>query len=429
MQKQTRINRTLVVTIVSALIIVASGMAGCAASGPAGRAMAASAAADAVQSPGEGMGELVQGNTAFALDLYRVLFDEGRNLSFSPHSLSAALALAYAGARGPTEQQMAGVLHFTLPQDQLHPAFNVLSETLASRDEREEAQDLKLHLASALWGQQGYAFLDTFRESMAGPYGAGLRTVDYRRTEEARRLINQWASTQTEGGVPELVPPDVLSQETVLVLASAAYFQAPWLYPFAGDRTHDGAFTLLDGGRVTVPMMEQVAGLRYAERPGVQAVELPYAGGDLSMIILLPEAGTFETFARGLRAENLDGLLSGLRPTGVRLNMPRFRVDAGFRLKEPLMALGMVDAFGPADFSGIDGTRELFLGEVCHQAVIMVDEAGTEAAGASGTVVLLKGDEGAVEQEVTVDRPFIFLIRDLESGAVLFLGQVVNPAT
>ena len=175
-----------------------------------------------------------------------------------------------------------------------------------------------------------------------------------------------------------------------------------------------------------MPMMERVAPLGYAERPGVRAIELPYAGGKLSMAVLLPEAGTFEAFARELDAGQLDAILGDMKPLPVRLAMPRFRIGAGFRLKDALMELGMVDAFGEADFSGMDDTRELFIREVCHEAFVAVDEAGTEAAAASAAVMERKGPRA--EQEVSVDRPFLFLIRDVETGSVLFLGHVVNPA-
>jgi len=379
--------------------------------------------------------ELVEGNTEFAFDLYQELFNEEENLFYSPYSLSTALAMTYAGARGETERQMAQALHYTLPQAQLHPAFNALDQALDSRGEGEDekvlrqssGQAFRLHIANALWGQQGYSFLEAFLDTQAGNYGAGLRVVDFRQAEEARRLINQWSSDQTGRRIQDLLPPGVINGETALVLTNAIYFKAAWMFPFAEGRTHDGTFTLLDGGQVTVPMMEQSASLGYAERPGVRAVELPYAGGELSMVIVLPESGTFEDLAQGLDAGELDAILSEIEPMGVRLTMPKFRFDAGFDLKDALMELGMVDAFGDADFSGMDGTHELFIREVCHKAFISVDEAGTEATAASAVVMARKGGPH-VEQEFRLDRSFLFLIRDIETGAILFLGNVVNPA-
>jgi serpin B len=173
--------------------------------------------------------------------------------------------------------------------------------------------------------------------------------------------------------------------------------------------------------------MDQTAELGYAEGAGVQAIELPYTGGEIAMVILLPELGTFDQFAQGLDATGLNTILSGMERVGMRLAMPRFRFDGALEMKDSLMELGMVDAFGPADFSGMDGTRELFIDDVYHGALISVDEVGTEAVGSTAVVMQRKG-ELVVEHEVTVDRPFLFLIRDLDSGAILFLGHVVNPA-
>ncbi len=434
MEKRYWINSTFVG--LSVLLAVAVGLAGCAVPGPAEGAVAdeVSPPVEVVRSgkprlpalspDGARLPELVEGNAEFAFDLYHELFDAGENLLYSPHSLSIALAMTYAGARGETEQQMAPALHYTLPQAQLHPAFNALDQALDSRVDGGDA--VRLHITNGLWGQRGYTFRDDFLDIQAEHYGAGVRVVDFEQSEDARRSINQWGSDQTGGRVRDLVPPGVINGDTALVLANAIHFEAAWAHPFAEDATHEDAFTLLDGEQVTAPMMEQVANLGYAERSGARAVELPYAGGELSMVLLLPEDGAFAEFARGLDAAALDAILGDLESMGVRLTMPRFRFDADFRLKDALAGLGMVDAFGEADFSGMDGTRELFIREVCHGAFIAVDEAGTEAAAATAVVMERKGG-AAVGQEFKADRPFLFLIRGVESGAILFLGHVVNP--
>ena len=432
MKKRCWIRGVFVGLVVSVLAAVASGLSGCAAPGSAAIAVKADVARSdkprlPAPSPDEvRVPELVEGDTAFALDLYRVLLNKNQeeNLFYSPHGLSVALAMTYAGARGETERQMAEALRYSLPQAQLHPAFNALDQTLASRG---EGEDFQLRIVNAIWGQRGYAFLDAFLDTLAENYGTGLRAVDFGQAEEAVQLINQWVSDQTERRIQDLLPPEAVDGETVLVLTNAISFKAPWMHAFAEDGTHDDAFTLLDGGQVTVPMMEQVASLGYAEWPGAQAVELSYAGGELSMVILLPEVGTFGAFAQRLDAGELGAIMSDLKPTGVRLTLPRFRFDAKFKLADALMELGMVDAFGAADFSGMDGTRELFIDEVYHQAFVAVDEAGTEAAAASAVVMGRKGGP-SVEQEVSIDHPFIFLIRDVQTGAILFLGHVVNPA-
>jgi serpin B len=372
--------------------------------------------------------ELVTGNTQFALDLYGELLEaqvEEANLLYSPHSLSMVLGMTYAGAQGKTERQMAQVLHYTLGQARLHGAFNALDGTLADRDTGDGETAVRLRIVNGIWGQEGHGFLDSFLDTLAQNYGAGLQLVDFSRSEEARGTINGWVSDQTAGRIAELLPSGAVDGETALVLTNAVAFKAAWQHGFAKESTHDGAFSLLDGGQVRVEMMEQLAPLGYAERPGVQAVELAYAGEELSMVVLLPEAGTFEEFARELDSAELDAILGNIEPEQLRLALPKFSFEADLGLKDPLKALGMVDAFGSADFSEIDGTRELFIDEVYHSAFIDVDETGTEAAAASAVVVDRKGP--AMEQEVRVDRPFLFLIRDIETGAVLFLGHVVNP--
>jgi serpin B len=419
-----------VIYIALALAITASGLAGCAASVPA----ASMVMSDTVRSdkprqpapaPNEAqVSELVAGNSGFAIDLYRVLLNREQNLFFSPYSLSLALAMTYAGARGETERQMAGAVHYTLPHAELHTAFNALDQALADRGEEE---GLHLTIVNAIWGQRGHVFLETFLDTLAEQYGAGLRGADFGQAEEARRIINQWISDQTERRIQELLPPGGVDEETVLVLNNVITFKATWQHTFPEAYTSDGPFTLLDGDQVTVSMMSQLAELGYAEGPGVQVVELPYAGEELSMVILLPEQGSFERFARSLDVQKVAAWLDRLERRGVALTMPRFRFDATLRLKDALVEMGMVDAFDQADFSGMDGTQELFIDEMYHQALVAVDEAGTEATAASAVVMARKGVP-RVEDEVKIDRPFIFMIRDIETGTILFLGHVVDPA-
>jgi len=366
------------------MTIAASGLAGCAASGgiavkaevlQSDRPRLPALSLDEAQVP-----ELVAGNTHFALDLYRVLFDAEQNHFYSPYSISQALAMTFAGARGETERQMAQVLHFSLPQTDLHPAFNALYQALASRG---EGEGFSLHNVSAIWGQQGYAFLDPFLDILAENYGAGMRLVDFGQTEQVRHTINQWASDQTRRKIQELLPPHSVGGETSLILTHAVFFRAAWQHPFVEARTEDGPFSLLDGNRVSVPMMSQVAELGYAEESGVQVIELPYIGNELSMVILLPEQGRFESFARSLDAQKVAALLERLERRGVALTLPRFRFDAAFELKQALMTLGMVDAFGVADFAGIDGTRELFIDQVYHNRCCHGQE-GWASSGARG---------------------------------------------
>jgi serpin B len=250
--------------------------------------------------------------------------------------------------------------------------------------------------------------------------------VDFSAPAETRQRINQWVGDQTEDRIPELLPSGSIQREVDLILTNAIYFQAPWANPFPEEGTQEGTFTRLDGESIPVAMMNQTAQFRYGQVAGVQVIELPYEGGRFSMLILLPEAGTFETFASNLEAASLEQILALLHPAVVQLSLPKFQFEFGDQLKDALIGLGMVDAFGDADFSGIDGSHELFIDQIYHQAVIGVDEAGTEVTGGSAVVIAQKGVP-EVEVTLTVDQPFLFMIRDNRSGALLFLGHVLDP--
>jgi serpin B len=383
--------------------------------------------------PASDQAELVGGNSAFAFDLYRLLRKEQEgNLFYSPYSISLALAMTYVGARGETELQMADTLHYTLPQDQLHPAFNWLDLELTSRGEGAQGKDgegFQLNIANTLWGQEEYAFLPEFLDTLAINYGAGMQLVDFTGDPEAARVaINDWVGDQTEERIKDLIPPGVIDELTRLVLTNAIYFSAAWAEPFDENQTQDGTFTLLDGSQVAVPMMHHTASYGYAEGEGYQVIDLPYDGGELSMVILLPDEGAFGSIESSLDAERVGAIVDGLVYQEVALTSPKFEVESGFSLVEALTEMGMPIAFSmEADFSGMDGTRELYIGEVLHKSFITVDETGTEAAAATAVEMQLKG--APMEPlTVTVDRPFIFFIRDVETGTILFVGRVVNPS-
>jgi serpin B len=374
---------------------------------------------------------LVDGNNQFAFDLYGALKDGAGNLFCSPYSVSLALAMTYAGARGATEGQMARTLHFTLPQDRLHPAFNVLDSRLSQLGLGAKGKDgkgFRLNIVNDIWGQQGYSFLAPFLDTLARNYGAGLRPLDFEAAPEASRTaINDWVGQKTEGRIKDLVPPGAIDSLTRLVLTNAIYFNAAWQYPFEKAATKDGAFHLLDGGEVTAPMMQQTKSLRYARGTDYQAVELPYDGSELSMLLLLPVSGRFAAFEESLDAGQLKAISGNLSSERVALTMPSYEFTSTFSLKKTLTALGMPDAFtGSADFSGMSGSRDLSIAEVFHKAFVAVDEAGTEAAAATAVVMRAMGVPDSELIEVTVDRPFIFLIRDNSTGTILFIGRVLN---
>ncbi len=379
------------------------------------------------------MEALVKGNNAFAFNLYHRLAQKADNLFFSPYSISEALAMTYAGARGETEKAMARALNFTLPQDRLHPAFNSLDLQLKQRGQGAKGKDgkgFRLNIVNALWGQKGFTFLPAFLDTLAQNYGAGLRLVDFiNHTEQSRVTINNWVSEQTEDRIKDLIPAGALDEMTRLVLTNAIYFNAAWQYPFDKDATADAPFHLLDGKDVTVPMMRQTGSFSYTEGEGYQAVELPYDGRELSMVIILPRGGQFSSFEEKLDVDRVQKIIGQMAARQVALTMPKFTYESSFGLKGALSDLGMGMAFDPssADFSGMDGRRDLFIQDALHKAFVAVDEAGTEAAAATAVIVGLT----SVPQppvEMKVDSPFIFLIRDIPTGGIIFVGRVLNPA-
>ena len=377
------------------------------------------------------LADLVGGDTAFALDLYQALrAEESGNLLTSPYSISLALAMPYAGARGETERQMAGTLHLRLPQAQLHPAFNALDQELDRRGQGAggaDGQGFRLHIANALWGQEDYRFLPGFLYLLGTNYGAEMRRLDFAREKKARKAINDWVSEHTEGEIQELIPAGRLDATTRLVLTNAVYFNAAWARQFDPRATRDDTFHLPDDSTVTTPMMHQAGSFAYAEGPDYQAVALPYDGYEIAMVILLPAPGQLEVFERALNAGQVETMLEGLVERQVALTLPRFEFASEFDLGAVLAAMGMPLAFTPqADFSGMTAEEGLLISDVIHQATISVGEAGTEAAAATAVVMPPSANPEDLVT-VTVDRPFLFLTRDLQTRAVLFLGRVVDP--
>lgn len=378
---------------------------------------------------------LVNGNSEFAFDLYQALSQQEGNIFYSPYSISLALAMTYAGARGQTEEQMADTLHFILSQDRLHPAFNSLDLALSQRGQNAEGKDgegFQLNIANAIWGQKDYQFLSSFLDTLAQNYGAGLRLLDFINSpEESRDIINKWVSDQTNEKIQDLIPQGAIDELTRLVLTNAIYFNAAWCYPFDEDKTENGPFYLLNGEEISVPMMKMMKeseSLRYAEGKGYQAIELPYDGEELSMVILLPEEGNFGAFEDSLTAEKVKTIINDLEERQVSLSMPKFEFESSFNLKEALADMGMSDAFSAnADFSGMAGNRDLVISDIVHKAFVSVDESGTEAAAAVAVVVGLTSVSPETSVEITIDHPFMFLIRDIETGAILFVGRVMNP--
>lgn len=370
----------------------------------------------------------------FSTDLYAILARTEGNLVFSPYSAAVALAMTRNGAAGETLDQMSAVLHADQAGD-LDAGLNAIDQALATRPGEykwfEKTVNLELATANRLWGQRGYPFHDAFLDTLAANYGAGMRLVDYiKATEDARRAINAWVSDQTRERIPELIPEGVLNSDTRLVLTNAIYLNAPWMHRFNKDATAPGPFTRLDGSTVEAQLMHLSEELRYAKGTGFQAVELPYVDGSLSMLVIVPDSGDFADFQSTFNADTLATIVSDLKTAQVKLGFPRFEYRTQASLKDALKEMGMPIAFegGLADFSAMspDG-KNLFIQDVIHEAFIAVDEDGTEAAAATAVVV---GRTSAPVDvvELTVDRPFLYAIRDNETGAILFLGRVTDPS-
>ncbi len=383
--------------------------------------------------------EVARDNAAFAVDLYRELAsDPHENVFLSPYSISVALAMTYAGASGQTADEMEAVLHFTDGQD-VHPAFAGLQHALAERattedlafgDEDPETVDaFELNVANALWAREGIELAEAFQSLVADYYGAGVAEADFIGDPDGEReRINAWIADQTEDRIDELLPPGAIDPQTVLVLTNAIYFLASWESEFDPEVTVDDGFRTAAGDEVTVPFMRQELRTDYAETHGARAIELKYVGGDVSMVLILPEEGTFETFEADLDADALFEIFDALSDHTGSLALPQFEIETEFELSTPLIDLGMPTPFGDgADFSEMfaNGGAGVAIDEVYHDAFITIDEEGTEAAAATAVVM----DESAPPSwgQLRFDRPFLFCIRDRPTDSVLFLGRVTDP--
>jgi serpin B len=385
---------------------------------------------------------VVEGNNAFAIELYGQLRGQSGNLFFSPESISTALAMTYAGARADTAAEMAKTLHFTLPPGQLHPAMGALL-----RDRNAAHDGYQLKEADALWVQEGYALLPEFLKLNKDNYQAGLNQVDFKgATEASRQTINLWVEQRTENKIRELLQRGSLTPDTRLVLTNAIYFKGDWEKAFKKEDTKDEDFHLSAAQVIKTPLMHMAKGFNYFDGGSFQALEIPYKNKELSMIILLPKAmeGLSE-FEQPLSPANMQHLLDQLRPAGtVIVTMPKFKMEAKFELKPTLIATGMRKAFDGdmADFTGTasrktmqrDGNGNLCISAVIHKAYVDVDEEGTEAAAA--TAVVHRNAATGFHQMppppppiiFRADHPFMFLIRDNRSGSILFIGRVTNPS-
>ncbi len=369
----------------------------------------------------------VRGNSAFCFDLYQQLRGREGNLFFSPYSISTALAMTYGGARGETEAEMAAVLHLSGEQDAVHGAFSHLQTQLNAVQDKGNVQ---LSIANSLWAQNNYSFLDTFLDLTKSRYGAGVRFVDFvGNTEAARVEINTWVEEQTKEKIKDLIKQGMLEPSTVLVLCNAIYFKGDWLNQFKKERTRDADFFVTSEKSIQVPMMNESITVKFRRFDGFSAIELPYAGNDLSMVVFLPEQKDgLKAFEERLNLESVTAWLDELSntiPSEVSVSLPRFKTTSEFELSSILAEMGMSHAFTDADFSGMTGQKDLFISKVVHKAFVDVNEEGTEAAAATAVIM-----DKAFHQPLAfrADHPFVFLIRENKTGSILFAGRIEDPA-
>lgn len=378
---------------------------------------------------------LTRSQANLAVDLYQAVrarpesADEA--LFLSPHSVSIALAMTYAGARGTTADEMKSALHFELPDDRLHTAFDYLDLQLASRGkdvEEKDKQPFRLEVTNSVWGQTGTPFEGPFLDNLAVNYGAGLNVVDFvGASEKSRHTINGWVEEKTERRIKDILPQGSVDPDTRLVLVNAVYFKAAWATKFARDATAEASFTKIDGSKVPVSMMSAPPTPRpYVRGAGYEAVELPYDGDELSMLVIAP-TGPFSDFEASLTGENLLDVLAGLERREVQLSLPKLKLESNFALKAPLQALGMKQAFErSADFSGISTAEKLRVADVLHKTFLHVDEDGTEAA-ASTAVTVVNTSAPLDVVTMKVDRPFFLAIVDRATKSFVFFGRVLEP--
>lgn len=374
----------------------------------------------------------VQGLTA---DLYRRLATEPGNLICSPYSVAVALAMTRNGARAQTASEMDQVLNCADLAD-YNAGMNALTRTVESRAGAQERADgskatVVLDVANSLWGQRDTRWEAEFLAALARYYGAGMHLVDYKsNAEAARTLINAWTADKTHDRIRDLIPEGALDALVRLVLVNAIYLKAPWEEPFESSLTRPGPFRRSDGSVVRVPMMSgalELAG--FGSGSGWQAARLPYAGRDLAMTVVVPETADLQQFSQSVDGTGLQQILSSLqRVPRLNLQLPRFEVRVNTQLNEHLKALGMPTAFdrNRADFSGMTTQEQLFVSNVFHDAYIAVDEKGTEAAAA--TAVVLHAVSAPPSITLTVHRPFLFVVHDIQTATPLFIGHVTDPA-
>lgn len=377
------------------------------------------------------LSKAVEGNNEFTLELYKkaVAVDADKNLSLSPLSVSLALAMTYAGANGVTAIEMKDALHFDLPPAQLHPALNALDLALESRGKNAKGADgkpFRLKIANSVWGQSGHSFEQPYLDTIALNYGAGLNLLDFESDSEgSRKTINQWVEQKTENRIQDLIPEGSITAATKFVLTNAIYFNAAWTTPFEKENTGELDFNNIDMSTSKTMFMQSYGEeFNYAKLDGFEALEMKYEGDEVSMILISPDDLT--QFEAKLDLQLLESIDNAFMKKSINVKLPKFENKSSHSIGELMRELGMKTAFLPsADFAGISKMGGLYISEIIQKTFVKIDEKGTEAAAA--TAVILKNASAPPETQILqFDQPFLYLIRDIETKSILFIGRVTH---
>jgi len=361
----------------------------------------------------------------FTFDILPLLNDQ--NTFFSPYSISSALAMTYAGARGNTEQEMSQVLYFDEDQKVFHPSFNKLNQELENR----KREGIVLNNANALWVDFTANLDNDFLNLNNRYYGAGAERLDFIRETEASRLhINEWIEEKTEEKIKDLLSPGDVTPDTRLILTNAIYFLGSWLEEFNPEMTRDQDFFVTPQRGTRVPFMRRDDSLRYVEKADYQMVQIPYTGEELAMVIILPKKDIpLPSVIENLDNDKFTEAIESLKIEKVDLQIPKFEFEAKYNMKDMFRKLGMIEAFTEdADFTAMTSDEErFFIDEIIHQAFVEIDEKGTEAAAATAVVMRTTSIDGPQPIIFRADRPFLFFIRDTVTETILFTGAFYKP--